>query len=166
MPEASEPIVVNTGPLIALGACGQIDLLRALHSRIVVPQAVLTEFEFGRLDPESSPTTTHLPEWIEILPLHSPISKLLLAYLDEGEAAVIALALELQFARIVMDERRGRMVAQTMGLAVTGNIGILLRAKRLGMLPAVNPCVAAMRDYGIWLSDRLIASALREAQED
>src|SRR5689334_21439896 len=156
MPEASEPIVINTSPLIALAACSQIDLLRALHARVIVPQAVLEEFEQGRPDASPGRIAANLPAWIEVLPLRDSVSRLLLAHLDEGEAAVIALALELGVERVIIDERRGRMVAQTMGLAVTGTVGILLRAKNLGMLQAIRPCFDAMQAYGIWLSDRLI----------
>jgi hypothetical protein len=43
MQDEAEPIVVNTGPLIALGSCGQIELLRCFHSRVIVPEAVVTE---------------------------------------------------------------------------------------------------------------------------
>ena len=166
MPEANEPIVVNTSPLIALESCGQMDLLRALHARVSVPQAVLEEFAQGRPAVSSGRAAANLPAWIEVLPLRGPVSRLLLAHLDAGEAAVISLALERGVKRVIVDERRGRLVAQTMGLAVTGTVGILLRARNLGMLQAIKPCFDAMQAYGIWLSERLITSALREAGEE
>jgi uncharacterized protein len=166
MPGANDPIVVNTSPLIALEACGQMDLLRALHARVSVPQAVQEEFEQGRPDASLGRVAVKLPNWIEVMPLRNPISRLLLAHLDVGEAAVISLALELGVARVIIDERRGRMIAQTLGLTVTGTMGILLRAKKLGALQAIKPCFDAMQSYGIWISDRLIASALREAGEE
>lgn len=165
MPEASEPIVVNTGPLIALGTCGQIGLLRLLHPRVVVPEAVVTELERGYVDEASMSVGVLRPEWIEIQSPAHPPSPLLLAYLDEGEAAVISLALELGFLWVLIDERRGRLVARTIGLRVSGSVGVLLKAKREGMLSAVRPCLEAMRSRGIWLSERLVAFALREAGE-
>ena len=85
--------------------------------------------------------------------------------MDDGEASVIALAIELGCRLVVIDERRGRQVARLMGLEVTGTVGVLLRAKRQGMLPAVKPCLEAMRSRGVWLSDRLIAFALAESGE-
>jgi len=66
---------------------------------------------------------------------------------------------------VIVDERRGRTAARTMGLRVTGSVGILLRAKRLGVLSEVGPCLRAMRAGGVWLSDRLVEFALREAGE-
>ena len=58
MPAATEPIAVNTGPLIALAACDSLDLLRHLHSRVLVPTAVVEEFCRGE-----SGQPMQLPEW-------------------------------------------------------------------------------------------------------
>lgn len=46
MPEASEAIAVNTGPLIALDACGQLELLAKLHFPVLMPDAVLSELRY------------------------------------------------------------------------------------------------------------------------
>jgi predicted nucleic acid-binding protein len=165
MPVASEPIVVNTSPLLALRMCGQIELLRTLHSRVVVPQAVITELERGQAGVDALALDAERPSWLEVVALPSPLSPLLRAYLDEGEASVIALALELGITRVVIDEQRGRAVARTMGLEVTGSVGVLLRAKREGLLAAVKPSLDEMHAHGIWLSERLQTFALREAGE-
>lgn len=166
MPTASEPIVVNTSPLLALNACGQIELLQKLHTRVVVPRAVIDELGRGRAGIDPLVLDAELPTWLEVVASqHSP-TLLLSAYLDEGEAAVVALALELSIPRVVIDERRGRMVARTMGLTVTGSIGVLLRAKSAGLVTAVKPNLEAMHMHGIWLSERLRAFALREAEEE
>ncbi len=165
MPATSEPIVVNTSPLLALSACRQIELLRALHSRVVVPQAVITELERGQAGVDPLAMNIERPTWLEVVALRHPPSPLLKAYLDEGEAAVIALALEIGITRVVIDERRGRAVARTMGLAVVGSVGVLLRAKREGLVTVVKPSLDEMHAQGIWLSERLRRFALHEAGE-
>jgi len=86
-------------------------------------------------------------------------------YLDRGEAAVIGLAVEQQVRRVAIDERRGRMVARTLGLSVTGSVGLLLRARREGLLPEIRASLDAMQRAGIWLAERVRAEALREAGE-
>jgi predicted nucleic acid-binding protein len=128
MPAASNEIVVNTGPLIALDACGQVELLHGLHPRVIVPQAVVTELTSGTH--AAGAQVFNIPQWIELLPLRQAPSPLLRAHLDDGEASVIALAIELGCRLVVIDERRGRQVARLMGLDVTGTVGVLLRAKR------------------------------------
>lgn len=166
MPAADEPIVVNTGPVIALEACGQLSLLGALHSRVIMPADVAFELTRGTSPGSSGPPSLFNREWIEVLPTTAIPSPLLAAHLDPGEASVIALALEQEISLVLIDERRGRMVARTLGLRVTGSVGVLLRAKKEGRLLSVRQCVDQMRAKGVWLSEQLRASALREAGED
>jgi hypothetical protein len=149
MPAASETIAVNTGPLIALGACHQLELLRRMHPRVLVPRAVMDEFLHGGSDRAAVAS----PPWLEVVAIAA--SPVVTQHLDEGEDAVIALALEHRIGTVVIDERRGRMLARSLGLRVTGSIGVLLRAKRLGLLPAVAPCLEAMQRAGVWISRRL-----------
>ena len=163
MPMANEPIAVNTGPLIALSACGCLELLPKLHARIVAPEAVLAEFLRGPKAPLPDPRLR--PEWLETVPLASAPSAALVKQLDLGEAAVIALATEQSIGLVAIDERRGRILARALGLRVTGSVGVLLRAKREGLLTAVKPCIDAMHASGVWLSQRLRAATLREAGE-
>ncbi len=162
MPAANEPIAVNTGPLIALAACDAIDLLRRLHSHVLVPTAVVEEFCRGRSG-ESTPTG--LPAWFDVRTLTTPVPPMLVTHLDAGEASGIALALEARIRLVAMDERRGRLVARDMGLTVTGSLGVLLRAKRLGLIEAVGPRLTAMRRNGIWIGEALVRRVLLQAEE-
>ncbi len=155
----SEPIVINTSPLLALAACAQLELLRRLHRRVVAPHAVSTELERGHAAAKPLALGAERPDWLEVAALISPPSPLLTAYLDAGEAAVIALALEQGIRRVVIDERRARTVARTMGLEVVGSIGMLLRAKREGFIAEVKPSIEAMPAQGIQLSERLLKFA-------
>jgi predicted nucleic acid-binding protein len=163
MPAESSEVVVNTGPLIALAACGQLDLLNSLHSRVIVPEPVFAELRRG--NQVLGAVTVSLPAWVEVVPLQTSPSALLQAILDEGEASVISLAAEIGCRLVVIDERRGRMVARLEGLDVTGTVGLLLRGKRKGLITEIKPLMEAMRSKGIWLSNRLVEFILREANE-
>lgn len=165
MPAANEPVVINTSPLLALAACAQLELLRRLHRRVVVPQAVITELERGHAQAKPLALEAGRPSWLEVAALASAPSPSLTAYLDAGEAAVIALAVEQGIRRVVIDDRRARMVAKATGLEVAGSVGVLLRAKREGFIPEIKPSIEAMQARGIRLSKRLLEFALREAGE-
>lgn len=162
MPAGDSDVIVNTGPLVALAACGQLELLTVLHRRVVAPQAVAREFGRGGASDEASFV---VPGWVDVVAVGKPVSPLLLAYLDPGEAEVISLAIELGLPRVLIDERRGRVVARTMGLAVSGSLGVLLKAKREGLLPAIRPSIEAMTAHGVWLSAELCTLVLKEAAE-
>jgi uncharacterized protein len=129
-----------------------------------VPEVVLEEFLRGS---QTRPGDARLrPDWLQVLALSTVPSTTLVKQLDRGETAVMTLAFEQLISLIVIDERRGRILARALGLQVTGSIGILLRAKREGLLSAIRPCIDTMHENGIWLSQRLRAAALHEAGED
>jgi predicted nucleic acid-binding protein len=162
MPAASDTIAVNTVPLIALVACDSLDLLKHLHQHVLVPTAVVDEF--GRGGPGGA-IAAGLPAWLDVRTLRGPVPPMLVAHLDLGEASAIALALEARVPLVAIDERRGRLVARDVGLTVTGTLGLLLRAKRLGVIDAVAPRLSAMRQNGVWLGEALVRRVLAEAQE-
>jgi predicted nucleic acid-binding protein len=86
--------------------------------------------------------------------------------MDEGEAAAIALALELGFQQILMDERDGRVKARAIGLRPVGVLGILLRAKRDGRLDSIEGARAALRhEAGFFIANQLFEAILVEAGE-
>jgi predicted nucleic acid-binding protein len=85
-------------------------------------------------------------QWLRIAtPGDSSLLRLLLLQLHQGEAEATALASELNADITLMDEQEGRQLASRTGLAVTGVLGILLRAKRLGEIHAVKPEIDLLR---------------------
>lgn len=64
-----------------------------------------------------------------------------------------------------IDEPAGRRVARLHGLRLTGSLGVLLRAKREGHLPALRPVLMQMTMQGIHLHPHLIDSTLKLANE-
>jgi len=91
---------------------------------------------------------------------------LLMTSLDPGEAAVILLARELNADFALIDERKARKIARTVyGLKVIGSAGILVEAKRQGLIDNVGSALQIMRDNGYRISDSIIDTALRKAGE-
>lgn len=108
MPGAVEPAVVNAGPLLALSYCGRLDLLPALHAPLLVPESVVAELAKHGQWPLGGGSAS--PAWLAVAPLVAPPPQAVVAALDPGEAAVIALALERGIRRVVIDETDGRAV--------------------------------------------------------
>jgi predicted nucleic acid-binding protein len=163
MPETSE-IVINTGPVIALSAAlGNLDVLR-MYQQVWVPLAVSQEIRAG--GPIGFAVSEfETADWLckDSTPLR--IDPLLANSLDAGEAAVIQLALDKNIATVCIDEATGRRLARLSGLTVTGSIGVLLRAQREGYPFSMREAIARMRRRGIWLSNRVIAFALAQADD-
>lgn len=156
-------IVVDAGPLISLARIGRLDLLPALFDEIIVPPAVHREVT----SEESLPGAAVLAksDWLKLVEVADRKAvDSLLSWLDPGEAEVLALALELG-ATAAIDERRGRRLAAELGISQTGTVGILLTAKRRGLISAVKPLLDQLTASGIRLSSRLYEEACRLAGE-
>jgi predicted nucleic acid-binding protein len=164
MPDRSRLVVVNTTPIIALSLIDQFDLLQKLYGRVSVPVAVQAEILAGGM---TGVAVRELREaaWVDVVSLQDPSRADLIADLERGEAEVIALAQEQNADLVVIDERLARRYAKRLGMRLTGTLGILLKAKQVGLVDAVKPLVDQLRQGGIRLSDDLIAEVLKLADE-
>ena len=80
--------------------------------------------------------------------------------LDAGEAEVISLARALSPCVTIIDERRGRRIAQQVyGLTVKGTAGLLVDAHRRGLISGVRPRLLELRAAGYFVSDSVILAA-------
>jgi predicted nucleic acid-binding protein len=92
--------------------------------------------------------------------------RLLLLQLHRGEAEAIALATDINAEIVLIDAQEGRQLASKTGLAVTGVLGVLLRAKRAGEIAAIKPEIALLRHkYHFFVSPALEAKILSAAGE-
>jgi predicted nucleic acid-binding protein len=164
MPEQSRIVILNATPVIALTLINQLDLLRRLYGEVIIPPAVQAEVLAGG---PGSPGFAELQtaKWIRATPLQDPRRADLLSDLDRGEAEVVALAQELDATLVIIDERLARLHARRLGLNLTGTLGVLLRAKERGLVPAVKPLIDQLQQGGFRLDDFVIAEALELAGE-
>ena len=149
---ATEPLVMDTGPLISLGRCDAFTWVQQLPFQFLMPQAVADELTVGR----QTGYPVRVPEWIEVRALTGQQSLTFITSLDPGESAVIGLALRDSIATVGLDEWRGRRAAIALGLRVTGSLGLLGRAKHLGLVPQVRPWVERLAKAGAWHDPALI----------
>jgi predicted nucleic acid-binding protein len=83
-----------------------------------------------------------------------------------GEAEAIALAAEVNANRLLIDERLGRQAAAELGLSLIGVLGILLAAKRQGLISEVKPVIDDLViQAGFRVSSQLYADVLNAADE-
>jgi predicted nucleic acid-binding protein len=152
----NERIVINTGPLIALAKMKAIDMIAQLPYEFVCPAQVETEILNGMA--LGHPIT--LPEWVSVLSLQAPLTPFASLALDDGEAAVIQLALEQRLTRVCIDELKGRRAASSLGLQVIGSLGLLGRAKSKGLISAARPFIDQAQQDGVYYDTNLIAAFL------
>jgi predicted nucleic acid-binding protein len=156
--------VVNSGPLIALALAGQLDLLPALFDEFWIPELVFQEVAVtgvGRPGASALAASRWVPH---VCPTPTP-DPLLVAELDPGEAAVIALARSKAPCMAIIDEKRGRRIAQHIyGLPVKGTAGLLVEAHRRGLLDDLRGTMLSLKEAGYYLSDAVIEAACAAAR--
>jgi hypothetical protein len=157
----ADRIAIDTGPLIALARADALDLVQRLPVNFFCPPEVRAELDEGT---RVGHQVVAVP-WLRVMPLKGPLDPLAAASVDAAEAAVIQLALEEGIDLVCMDDRKGRRAALAVGLQVTGSLGLLARAKALGLTPAIRPFVERARVEGIWYDDTLVNRLLADLGE-
>jgi predicted nucleic acid-binding protein len=150
-------VVADASPLIALEQIGHVSLLQALFKALVVPPAVAREI---------APSVPRQSWIVERQPTQPLAPQVLRARLGGGESEAISLALEQRAERVLVDEKAARHLAQALGLNVIGTLGVLVAAKRKGMIPTVRPLVEALLEKNFWISPQLVERALSDIGED
>ncbi|NER22203.1 MAG: DUF3368 domain-containing protein [Symploca sp. SIO1B1] len=159
-------VVSDTSPITSLAGIGRLELLQQLYSIVIIPQAVYDEMvRVGKAVPGALEVQTFA--WIKTQQVSDfDRVSVLQADLDPGEAEAIILAMELNAELLLMDERSGRNIALSYGINVSGVLGVLLEAKRKGLISAVKPLMDQLiNDVEFRVSSQLYTIILQSAGE-
>lgn len=119
-------LIVDSTVCIALERIGRLELLRQSASEVWMPPAVQEEI---------GPS---VPAWARVVRVADQARvRVLQAFLGKGEAEAIALGLEHADALLVLDDLDARKMASHLGLRFTGTLGLVIAAKRLGLVDSV-----------------------------
>ena len=148
-------VVADTSPLVALHQISLLHILPTLLGRVLIPEAVFKEALSVKLEP-----------WIEVKPLQGPIAGTIRsANIGLGETEAISLAVEIGATRLIVDDLQARRLATSLGLPVIGTTGLLLAAKRRGLILSVREPLGALLDLGFRLHPDVHRAALMSAGE-
>ena len=163
MPRLNARVVVSdAGPLISLARLNMLGLLTDLFAEVQVPREVLNEC----LVVPERPSAQRIAEATvqtrlrvcDAAPFNGP------AELGSGELDPIGRALAIG-AGVLVDDRAARAFASRLGLDVMGTLGVLVMARRAGMVPTIAPLIDQLRAGGQRLDHTAVAQALAAAGE-
>lgn len=156
-------VVSNTTPLISLLKLARLDILKELYSEIHIPRAVFREIEEGRKKKYYQDLTKN--NWIRIVEIQDRQAVKCFLDLDAGEAEAIVLATEINADLILLDEKLGRFHAKHANLKVTGTIGVLIKAKKQGLIKELRPLLYQLTAKDVWIHEKLIQEILKQVGE-
>jgi predicted nucleic acid-binding protein len=143
MPEKqyNERIVISdTSCLIGLANIGFLDVLRQLFETVTITPEIAAEY--------GEP----LPPWICIQTVSDTDKTAAYnKFLDLGESSAIALAMESDAALLIVDDLQARKFAVSLGLEITGTLGILIRAYDIGLITEFDAAISRLKKTGFHL---------------
>lgn len=147
-------ILSDTSCLIILEKISELELLRVVFGEIVITGEVAAEYGLP------------LPNWISIQnPYDRNYQQILEASVGKGEASAIALAVELEDCLLIIDDLKGRNLAEQLGIKITGTFGLIIEAKLSGHIESVKPLLAKIKQTDFRLSKDIERKILLKANE-
>lgn len=160
----TEAWVVNASPLILLWKADVLNLLWEQTDRVLVPQAVMAEIcakkEGTRIFTECREKTK-----VSFVQDEAAPPRLLAWDLGKGETQVMVHAQLEGAKRAVLDDLEARRCAKAEGVSVIGTLGLVGRAKRLGLIEHARPIMECLCTVGMYVSPALMEWMLKELGE-
>jgi len=157
-------VVVNASPLICLFQAGMEGILGLLWSHVEVPEAVWEEILAG---PKTDRAAKLLASasWAKKVEANTILPQIAAWDLGPGESEVLTFAFRNPGYRAVIDDAEARRCARTFGIPLLGTGGILVLAKRRGLVGSVSQALDTLKESGLWLSDDIVRMLRSQAGE-
>ena len=124
-------VVSDTSVLIAFESLGKLQILKKIFHQIIIPEGVYKELKVEEGE-------FVLGNWIIVKKIaNTDLFRRLYLDLGEGESEAITLSIEEQADFILLDDKEARKEAIDLDLKVIGTAGLLLSAKRKGLISSV-----------------------------
>jgi predicted nucleic acid-binding protein len=157
-------IVSDSSPLVVLSLVDCLWLLDDLFNEVLIPRKVYEEATIeGKQGAES------IARWATGKIAEASSSNLVsdgTITLDAGESEAITLYKDKSADYLLIDERKGRKVAADMGIKITGSLGILVAAKKKGLIQTIKPFIQKLRQTNQRFSEQLLNDILTLAGEN
>jgi predicted nucleic acid-binding protein len=155
-------VVADSSSLNYLVLIARIDILHKLYGRIYVPAAVRLELSDAGAPPPVRDWVKNLPVWVESRMITNQDPSI--SSLGKGEQDGIALAQALNAELILLDDKAARATAKRRGIPVTGTLGVLGEAAKVG-LTDLKAAINDLRKTNFRASDSLISQVLKEGRK-
>ena len=159
-------VVSDTTPLIGLASIGRLSVLRELFGEVYIPQAVYDEAVTHGHTEGSAKRDVDNSNWIHVTQVQDRLAvNVLLDEMDLGEVETIVLAGEMQADWVLMDEKKGRRKLSQLDIPKIGTMGILLKAKQIGLISSLKHEIEGLQKISFSISQTVIDEVLKMAGE-
>ncbi|HEY4786367.1 MAG TPA: DUF3368 domain-containing protein [Bacteroidales bacterium] len=143
-------VISDTSTLILFRKIDEFNLLQKVYGELITTPEIVKEF--GEI----------LPDWIKIQsPKDKKYQDFLNTQVDYGEASAIALASEFEDVLLLLDDLKARKLATQLKFKVTGTLGVIHKAKQMGVIDKVKPLIDKLMLTDFRVSDNIIEEILK-----
>jgi predicted nucleic acid-binding protein len=155
--------VFDTSPLIVLGKAELLTTISPLASTWFIPEGVVQEVS-QKSDIE--PLLQQLSEKAQIERQNVEIKSVVASWnLGDGESEAITLAMENSEYGVILDDLQARKCATILNLPLMGSLGLIVKAKKEGLLEVVKPTFEKLIASGLYVDHQLIEKVLTSIGE-
>jgi len=160
-------VISNASPLIALSKISELDILRDLFGKIIIPKAVYIEvIEEGKYKYNITELERFINEYVDIIDVENIEEvKNLQKFLDYGEAEVLILAKETDADLLILDNKEPRIYAKNMGFKIIGTIGIIILAYKNKLLKNPVQKIFELKEKGFYISENLLEEIIKTIKD-
>lgn len=143
-------MISDTSCIIVLDKLELLYILKEIYGTVLVTKEVANEYG------------SNLPDWIYVKEVQDRKTlKLISAFVDLGEASSLALALETENSTVIMDDLKGRSIAEKLSVKITGTLGVLVKAKDREIIYSLMDVVEQLKAKGFRISKELEKELLK-----
>ena len=148
-------VISDTSCLIVFNKIGQLEILQKVYDNVITTPEVAEEF------------SEILPDWIIIKEVQDKkYQEFLETQIDNGEASSIALAKEIDNSLLLLDDLKARKLAGKLNLRFTGTLGVITKAKQIGVISTVRPIIDSLLLTDFRISENVIEELLKLNNEN
>jgi predicted nucleic acid-binding protein len=163
------PAVIDSSALVAFSSVERLDIVQLVIGELWIPDAVFREVVtdgVGWTEAAQAQEEIAKRTWILRRSIRDTVIQAPLRNLGAGEREAVILARQYGLD-LIMDDLKGRRSAVACGCSdrLTGSLGILMKAKRMGALSEIGSLIERIRKKGAHYSPALIQTCLKEVGE-
>lgn len=143
-------VISDTSTLIIFQKIEEFNLLKEVYGELITTPEIAQEFG------------EELPHWIKIRSASDrKYQKFLSTQVDNGEASAIALATDFNDVLLLLDDLKARKLASQLNFKITGTLGIIHKAKQMGIIDKVKPLINKLMFTDFRVANNIIKEILK-----
>ncbi len=147
-------VIADASVFIIFDRLNQLRLLKDIYHKVYTTPEIAQEFNKS------------LPNWVFIeSATDTKYKNFLCTRVDLGEASAIALAVERNDSLLILDDLKARKFAKDLNLQMTGTLGVMNKAKGLGLISNLKPLLNQLQSTDFRVSENIIKDLLQRNGE-